>query len=103
MLFVDSPIFTKRAGELLSDEELRGLQNHLARQPLAGDLIKGTGGLRKVRWNLEGSGKRGGCRVIYYFVSAKDEIRMVYIYAKAKQEDLTQEQKKALKQIVQGW
>lgn len=103
MHFVDSAIFSKRAAELLSEEGLRELQNHLLRDPLCGDLIQGTGGLRKVRWKLERGGKRGGVRVIYYAVLAQNEIRLICIYAKAKQEDLTPEQKKVLRLIVQDW
>jgi mRNA-degrading endonuclease RelE of RelBE toxin-antitoxin system len=75
MLFIESPIFTEDVRELLSDEEYSALQQFLAVQPDAGDMISGTGGLRKVRWSTPGRGKRGGARVIYYHVVAQDHAK----------------------------
>jgi mRNA-degrading endonuclease RelE of RelBE toxin-antitoxin system len=83
MIFIESPIFTADVRELLSDEEYAALQLHLVTQPNAGDVIQGTGGLRKVRWVAQGRGKRGGSRVIYYHVVAYSQIRMILIYRKA--------------------
>jgi hypothetical protein len=62
MIFIESPIFTEDVTQLLSDEEYAALQIHLTTHPDAGDLIKDTGGLRKVRWTVKGRGKRGGTR-----------------------------------------
>ena len=87
----------------MSDDEYRSLQEALITRPENGDLIKGSNGLRKIRWKLEGQGKRGGVRVIYYWVTADDQIRMLYIYRKSKQVDLTQEQIALLKSIVEKW
>lgn len=87
----------------MSDDEYRSLQEALITRPESGDLIKGSSGLRKIRWKLEGQGKRGGVRVIYYWVTADDQIRMLYVYRKSKQTDLTPEQITALKSIVEGW
>ncbi len=67
------------------------------------DLIQGGSGLRKVRWKLEGRGKSGGVRVIYYWVTADDQIQMLYVYPKGKQENLTQEQLAQLRKIVERW
>jgi hypothetical protein len=64
MVFIESPIFTADVMELLSDDEYAELQEHLTHRPDAGDLITQSGGLRKMRWRVEGSGKRGGVRVI---------------------------------------
>ncbi len=75
----------------------------LAQQPDKGDVIRGSGGLRKVRWKVEGKGKCGGVRIIYYWVSADDQIWMLYGYAKTSQEDLSKEQLKALREIVTRW
>lgn len=61
MVIVESPVFTRQIQELLTDDEYRELQRHLALHPDAGALIQGTGGLRKVRWNAVQRGKRGGC------------------------------------------
>ena len=64
MVIIETSVFTRQLLSLLSDEEYRKLQVALANRPNIGDLIKGSGGLRKVRWAIEGSGKRGGVRVI---------------------------------------
>lgn len=68
MQFVETPIFTAAVLELLGDEEYREFQNFLMEKPDAGDVIRETGGLRKVRWSAGGKGKRGGVRVIYFYV-----------------------------------
>jgi len=87
----------------MSDDQYRELQAALVTDPKTGDLIKGTGGLRKVRWKLPGGGKRGGARIIYYWAVSDDQIYMLYGYAKNEQADLTKDQIKALKQIVEKW
>lgn len=74
MRFIETPIFTREVTTLLSDEEYRGLQLALALRPEAGAVIRGGGGLRKLRWSIAGKGKRGGVRIIYYWVTARDEI-----------------------------
>jgi hypothetical protein len=66
----------------------------------AGDLIPGTGGLRKLRWAVPGRGKRGGMRIIYYWVMPKDQIFMLLAYRKNQQDDLTAEQKRLLVKLV---
>jgi len=70
MIFIETSVFTRQVLELLTDEEYAGFQSELAANPLAGDVIEGTGGLRKVRVAAKGRGKRGGARVIYYHVSS---------------------------------
>ncbi|MCY1363594.1 Toxin HigB-2 [compost metagenome] len=103
MIFIETPIFTEDLAELLSDEEYRAFQAHLAENPEAGDLIQGTGGLRKVRWAANGKGKRGGVRVIYYHVTAAFQIRLLLIYRKRIQDNLTEAEKQVLRKINQGW
>lgn len=66
MLFVETSIFTRQVTELLPDEEYKRLQEAQLLRPAAGDLIPGSGGLRKLRWRLADKGKRGGVRIIYY-------------------------------------
>jgi hypothetical protein len=66
-------------------------------------LIKGSGGLRKARWKLEGKGKSGGIRYIYYWISEDDQIIMLYVYRKSKQETLAPEQIRLLKLAIQRW
>jgi mRNA-degrading endonuclease RelE of RelBE toxin-antitoxin system len=71
MEFIETATFTKMVNTLLTDEEYRGLQNELVEDPQRGDLIKGGGGIRKLRHAVQGRGKSGGVRVIYYWVKDK--------------------------------
>jgi len=103
MIFVETSVFTSQLHELLSDDEYSEFQQFLVGDPLAGDVIKDTGGLRKVRWAAGGKGKRGGVRVIYYFVDEADQIRLLLIYKKGIQDDLTAAQRKQLKAIKDRW
>ena len=103
MVIIETRVFTRLIGELLSDGQYRKLQEALVNRPDMGDLIKDSGGLRKVRWQLEGTGKSGGVRVIYYWVVDNHHIRMLYAYPKGKQENLTKEQIAQLKTIIERW
>jgi mRNA-degrading endonuclease RelE of RelBE toxin-antitoxin system len=100
MIFIETPLFTKLIKDLLSDEEYRLLQQTVLLRPEAGDLIRGSGGLRKIRWNTPGSGKRGGLRVIYFWDVSENTIYMLLPYKKSKQEDLTPEQLKVLRKLI---
>jgi hypothetical protein len=100
MVIIETSIFTKKIIALLSDDEYRSLQNDLIETPTLGALIQGTGGVRKVRWNVSGRGKQGGIRVIYYWATRHDQIFMLHAYAKNELEDLTKDQLSALKEIV---
>ena len=86
----------------MSDEQYRQLQLQLAVRPTDGHVIPGTGGLRKVRWVGKGRGKRGGCRVIYYWHSASKRLLMLFVFGKNERADLTATQKKTLRQIVEA-
>lgn len=99
MLYIETSIFTKEIKRLLPDEEYRALQGALLLRPDAGDVIRGSGGLRKIRWNLPGKGKRGSLRIIYYWDSP-DVIFMLLPYVKNEQEDLSQAQLKILSSLV---
>lgn len=103
MIIIETNVFTRRIKELMSDDEYKALQEALVYRPDMGVIIHGTGGLRKVRWKLEGRGKSGGVRAIYYWMTEDEQIYMLYVYPKSEQEDLTPEQKKALKTIVERW
>jgi hypothetical protein len=100
MEIVETSLFTRQIKELIEDESYAELQLALVRRPDLGDLIPGSGGLRKVRWSQAGRGKRGGIRVIYYWYSPDDLIYMLLAYAKSTQENLTQEQLKILRKLV---
>jgi hypothetical protein len=101
MLFIETSIFTRQVTDLLTDDEYSQLQVVLSAHPDMGDIIQHSGGLRKVRWSLAGRGKRGGVRAIYYWVVAKDQILMLFMYPKNVMDDLTPQQLKALRQIVE--
>jgi len=103
MVIIETSIFSRLIQEMMSDDDYRLLQEALITRPDAGAIIKGSGGLRKVRWKLEGKGKSGGIRVIYYWVTADDQIRLLYAYKKSNQADLTPRQAAMLKQIIERW
>lgn len=103
MIFIETQIFTDDVKLLLTDDEYREFQEHLADHPLAGDFIKQTGGLRKVRWSARGKGKRSGVRVIYYYVTSASQIRLLLIYKKGIKDDLTSDQKKVLRHLNKRW
>jgi len=100
MVIVETPIFTKRVLEILSDDEYKDLQAFLAANPAAGDIIPGSHGLRKLRWRIGGKGKRGGSRIIYYCVRWKDTLLMLFLFKKNEQSNLTADQLKSLKNII---
>ena len=103
MVFIETPIFTADVRVLLSDEAYARLQEHLVHQPNAGNVITGTGGLRKMRWTSAGKGKRGGSRVIYFHAVAQSQIRMLLIYRKGIKDDLTPKEKTVLRKINAEW
>jgi mRNA-degrading endonuclease RelE of RelBE toxin-antitoxin system len=100
MVIVEFPHFTKAITALMPDEEYRQLQAALVENPALGDLIPGTGGLRKLRWALPGRGKRGGVRVIYYWWVRQDQILMLMAYPKNVQTELTDAQRRLLAKLV---
>lgn len=97
--FVELPAFSKYREQFLDDDAFRAFQLELLSNPEAGAVIQGTGGLRKVRVGDEerGKGKRGGCRVIYFWAQDFMQFWLFTIYGKDAQDNLTSEQKKALK------
>lgn len=103
MIFIETPVFTRRALDLLDDESYARLQIQLVRDPCRGPVIEGTGGIRKIRIAANGRGQRGGARVIYYHFTSESRIALLLIYAKNEQPDLTPEQAKALKAVVANW
>jgi mRNA-degrading endonuclease RelE of RelBE toxin-antitoxin system len=100
MKIIETSVFTKKIKNLLPDEDYRDLQNELVQNPLKGKIIRGSGGLRKIRFSLPGKGKSGGVRVIYYWIKPKEIILMLLVYQKNEQDDLTPDQLKILKSLV---
>jgi hypothetical protein len=97
---IETPIFTKRIKDALSDSEYCKLQWALVINPEAGAIIQASGGLRKLRWVIPGKGKRGGLRIIYYWYKQDEKIYMLFPYKKSEQKDLTDEQMKMLIRYV---
>ena len=86
--FVETPIFTRYAAEIWADDERLEFIAWLSGNALSGDVIPGTGGIRKVRWSRQGMGKRGGARVIYYNQLDDGRIYLLIVYSKAKFDNL---------------
>ena len=96
MVFIESPWFDAWRNAHLDDKEFHALQAALLGDPFAGDLIRGSGGLRKIRMAMAGRGKRGGARVIYYYVVDDDRLYLLYAFAKSERADLTRDQLRRL-------
>lgn len=103
MVIIETPIFTKKVKECLSDDDYQQLQEALVINPELGSVIRKSGGLRKVRWKLEAKGKSGGIRVIYYWKVSYKQIYMIYCYPKNELDNLTDAQVAQLKKIVERW
>jgi hypothetical protein len=96
----ETPLFQRQAKDVWDEKEREDFVNFIARNPEAGDVIADTGGLRKVRWGRGGSGKRGGVRVIYFYHDADLALYLLMVYAKARQEDLSADEKRTVRKLV---
>jgi hypothetical protein len=101
------PEYVRTAGKLLAEADRRAVVDYLAVHPAAGDLIAGTGGVRKLRWARDGRGKSGGVRVIYYFHSDAMPLYLLTMFAKNERANLTKAERNALAGLVdvlvQSW
>ena len=104
LVFLETPLFTRLLGDYLTDESYRELQRVLMENPELGGVMPGTGGFRKMRWGdaRRGKGKRGGLRVIYYYLTADHQIWFFTLYDKDEAADLTADEKNALKKAIQA-
>jgi len=112
--FVEAPAFTRYREDYLDDEGLRELQQALARNHEQGDLVPGTGGIRKMRWKdsrrgkgrrgkgRRGKGRRGGLRIIYYCFLSDEEIWLLTLFDKDEASDLTKDQKEKIKVALEA-
>jgi hypothetical protein len=94
------PEFIRRVEKLLGESERRSLITHLAEFPKSGVLIRGTGGIRKLRWARKGSGKSGGVRVVYYFHDERIPLYLLTVFGKGEQSNLSQTERNELARLV---
>jgi mRNA-degrading endonuclease RelE of RelBE toxin-antitoxin system len=97
---VETGPFIEDARRCLKEDEREAFIGYIARNPTAGVVIPGTGGVRKVRWRASGRGKRGGARVIYYYHSERIPLFLLTAYSKSRQTDLTPGQRTAMRRIT---
>lgn len=98
--FIETPTFTRMIMALLQDDEYRELQNDLLENPARGDLMQGGGGIRKLRFGVQGRGKSGGVRVIYYWLKDNGQIYMLVAYPKSTKDNLTDKEIAILRELV---
>jgi len=96
----ETQLFMRQAEAVWSPKEWEAFVDFIARNPEAGEVIPGTGGVRKVRWGKQGRGKRGGTRVIYFFHDRDAPIYLLMVYAKSVREDISPEAKKAVRDFA---
>ena len=101
ILFIETSIFSKYLAENLTDDEYAALQTFLSNAPDAGAVIRGTGGLRKIRWLSKGKGKSGGIRAIYYWRTAANRIYFLTLYNKSVKDTLTASERAAWRKVVE--
>ena len=99
---VETPMFVRLSADLWSDEDRNGFITFIAANPDAGDVVPGSGGLRKVRWGRAGRGKRGGVRVIYYNRLALGEIWLLLIYGKSVQDNVSAHVLRQIKEEIEN-
>ena len=102
MEFIEAPLFTQFLSDYLEDDQYRRLQLSLALDPEAGDVMRGTGGCRKLRWadRRRGKGKRGGLRLIYFYLAKDQQIWLLTLYDKDEVIDLSAREKHLLKAMI---
>lgn len=99
--FIESPLFSKYLPDYLGDDEYGALQEFLCEHPDAGDMVKGSGGVRKLRWARSGTGKSGGVRLCYFARTRAGQMLMLTIYAKSAQDSIPGHVLKALKEAME--
>ena len=97
---VETPEFIRRIDKLMDDDERAALILYLAENPTAGDLIPGTGGVRKLRWGLEGRGKRGGARIIHFFHSSRLPLFLLTAFAKNERSDISGADRNSFRELT---
>ena len=96
----ETSLFLRQAADVWTDAERTAFVDFIAANPEEGDLIQDTGGIRKVRWSRQGSGKRGGVRVVYFYHDTAMPLYLLMVYAKAQREDLSPDEKRRVRELV---
>ncbi|HWD59565.1 MAG TPA: type II toxin-antitoxin system RelE/ParE family toxin [Stellaceae bacterium] len=96
----ETALFLRQAAAVWDEAERFAFTDFIARHPEAGDVIPGTGGVRKVRWSRSGSGRRGGVRVVYFFYDAEMPLYLLMVYAKSRRDDLSPDEKRATRELA---
>ncbi len=99
---VETPLFQRKADSIWSDGDREDFILHVSANPFSGDVVPGTGGVRKIRWSQDGMGKRGGVRVIYFYRAASDEIWLLKMYTKNERENIPAHELKQIKEAIDG-
>jgi len=97
----ETGLFMRQADDVWDAVERNAFVDFIARNPEAGDIIPDTGGVRKLRWRKAGTGKRGGVRVVYFYYDPECPIYLLMVYAKARREDMTPDEKRAAKKLAE--
>jgi len=97
---VELPEFIRRSNKLLNEDERNSLVDYLAAHPASGVLIRGTGGIRKLRWRREGTGKSAGVRVIYYYYNDKFPLFLLTVFGKSEKTSLSQSERNELAKLT---
>ncbi|MFA7291519.1 MAG: transcriptional regulator [Rhodocyclaceae bacterium] len=99
---IETPTFVRLAGDYWKDEDRIGFINFIAGDPEAGDVVPGSGGVRKVRWGSTGRGKRGGVRVIYFNRLANGEVWLLLVYGKSVRENIPAHVLRQIKEEIEN-
>ncbi len=98
--FIELSLFSRYRDSYFSDEQFVKLQKHLLKNPQAGSVVPGSGGVRKLRWQRAGTGKRGGLRIIYYVQDEKKRIWFLTLYSKSARENITARDLRQLREVI---
>jgi len=100
LLFIHSPSFDRSMNGVLTDDDLRDIQDAIRARPQSGAVIPGTSGVRKMRWGVRGSGKSDGVRVLYLVVPQHERIYMILVYSKGQKENITETERKQIRYLA---
>ena len=99
---IETPTFSRLVSDYWSENERQDFAVFIANEPESGDVVPGSGGVRKVRWSRKGTGKRGGVRIIYYNKLKNGEVWLLLIYAKSAKENIPAHILKAIKEEIEN-